>query len=220
MTDNIKLPPMPEWAKMDNLDCMSPSEIRTAINEFGREAVRLNAQAVPDEQAAFESYWKARLPGARQDGYLAAWDAWHSRAALSAAPHPAQAVPDGWALVPVEPTPKMIDAANLARKYREHGALTDPDVLNSRTYNSRQAYAAMLSAAPQPAQQPLTDEKDALLRQALEALEGFANITNDSQGVAGYHLSGNTAEWGEFPEVYHADKAIEAIRNHLGVKND
>lgn len=68
----------------------------------------------------------------------------------------AQTEPDGWKLVPVEPTPEMLDAANLARKYREHGALTDPDVLNSRTYNSRQTYTAMLSAAPaapQPAQQ-------------------------------------------------------------------
>jgi len=44
MTDNIKLPPMPEWAKMDNLNGMVPSEIRSALNEFGREAVRLNAQ--------------------------------------------------------------------------------------------------------------------------------------------------------------------------------
>lgn len=63
-------------------------------------------------------------------------------------------------------------------------------------------------------------EKDALLRQALEALEGFANITNDSQGVAGYHLSGDTAEWDEFDEVDAASNTIEAIRNHLGVKND
>ena len=55
-------------------------------------------------------------------------------------------------------------------------------------------------------------EKDALLRQALEALEGFVNIANDSQGVAGYHLNGNTAEWDEFDEVGAASSAIAAIR--------
>lgn len=79
--------------------------------------------------------------------------------------------------------------------------------------------AQALPAAPQPAQ-PLADEKDALLRQALEALEGFANITNDSQGVKGYHLNGDIAEWDEFDEVDAASNTIEAIRNHLGVKND
>lgn len=63
-------------------------------------------------------------------------------------------------------------------------------------------------------------EKDTLLRQAMEALEGFVNIASDSQGVAGYHLSGDTAEWDEFDEVDAASSAIEAIRNHLGVKND
>lgn len=62
------------------------------------------------------------------------------------------------------------------------------------------------------------DYIDALLRQALEALEGFANITNDSQGVKGYHLNGDIAEWDEFDEVDAANSTIEAIRNHLGVK--
>lgn len=66
--------------------------------------------------------------------------------------------------------------------------------------------------------QPVLSEKDALLRQALEALEGFANITNDSQGVKGYHLNGDIAEWDEFDEVDAASSTIEAIRNHLGVK--
>jgi chromosome segregation ATPase len=63
-------------------------------------------------------------------------------------------------------------------------------------------------------------EKDALLRRAMEALEGFVNVANDSQGVAGYHLNGDTAEWDEFDEVDAASSAIEAIGNHLGVKND
>lgn len=67
---------------------------------------------------------------------------------------------------------------------------------------------------------PPIGEKDALLRQALDALEGFTNITNDSQGVKGYHLNGDIAEWDEFDEVDAARNTIEAIRTHLGVKND
>lgn len=61
-------------------------------------------------------------------------------------------------------------------------------------------------AAPQPAQQPLTDEKDALLRQALEALDNGARVRN-AEGGTKYQ-----------PPIEEA--AIEAIRNHLGVKND
>lgn len=72
----------------------------------------------------------------------------------------------------------------------------------------------MLSAAP--AAQPLVDEKDALLRQALKALEDFVCIIKDSQGVKGYHLNGDIAEWDEFDEVDAASNTVEAIRNHLG----
>jgi hypothetical protein len=59
MTD-IKLPPLPEWAKMDNLNGMVPSEIRTALNEFGREAVRLNTQAAPAAQQPLTDEWPVR----------------------------------------------------------------------------------------------------------------------------------------------------------------
>lgn len=41
-----------------------------------------------------------------------------------------------------------------------------------------------------------------------EALQGFLNVVNESQGVAGYHLNGDIAEWGEFPEVDLAVKAL------------
>lgn len=57
-------------------------------------------------------------------------------------------VPPGWQLVPVEPTPAMLNAANSARLYREHGSLDDADVAQRRTFNSQQAWAAMLAAAP------------------------------------------------------------------------
>lgn len=83
------------------------------------------------------------------------------------------------------------------------------------------AIAAAEKAEPiGPITAAMLAEKDALLRQALEALEGFANITNDSQGVKGYHLNGDIAEWDEFDEVNAASNTIEAIRQNLGVKND
>ena len=69
-------------------------------------------------------------------------------APLYAAPAPAEPAPEGWRLVPVEPTPEMLDAANRARLYREHGSLDDQDVAQRRAYNSQQAWAAMLAAAP------------------------------------------------------------------------
>ena len=83
--------------------------------------------------------------------------------------------------------------------------------------------AAKLVQKAELADAAMLVEKDALLRQAmeaLEALEGFANIINDSQGVKGYHLNGDIAEWDEFDEVDAASNTIEAIRTHLGVKND
>lgn len=87
-------------------------------------------------------------------------------------------------------------------------------------YYSRLAGGIDYAYATPPDTAAMLAEKDALLRQALEALEGFANITNNSQGVAGYHLSGDTAEWDDFDEVDAANSTIEAIRTYLGVKND
>lgn len=42
------------------------------------------------------------------------------------------------------------------------------------------------------------------------ALQGMLAIVNDSRGVAGYHLNGDTAEWDEFDEVDAANAAIAA----------
>lgn len=35
----------------------------------------------------------------------------------------------------------------------------------------------------------------------LAALEGVLAVVSDSAGVAGYHLNGNIADWGEFDEI-------------------
>ena len=50
----------------------------------------------------------------------------------------------------------------------------------------------------------LTAQRD----QLLVALQGMIDITNDSQGVAGYHLSGEVADWDEFEEWQAACDAI------------
>ena len=58
---------------------------------------------------------------------ISAWDVWMARAALS--------VPAGWKLVPIEPTPGMLQAG-------EGAGRVGP------------AYRAMLAAAPSPQEQP------------------------------------------------------------------
>jgi hypothetical protein len=49
----------------------------------------------------------------------------------------------------------------------------------------------------------------------LEALEGIISIVNDSRGVAGYHLNGNTALWEEFNEIDAAIAAIAAAKGEV-----
>lgn len=82
---------------------------------------------------------------------------------------------------------------------------------------------ALLTAAQSPADVTLTNEGDigqvtdsdelAKLRireDHLEAaLTGLLEIVRDSQGVAGYHLNGEVAAWGEFEEVAYAESLVE-----------
>lgn len=61
------------------------------------------------------------------------------------------------------------------------------------------------SSASEPAQ------PTELERQMREALDGLLNIRSDSRGVAGYHLNGEIAEWGEFGEINAAEAALAAF---------
>ena len=54
----------------------------------------------------------------------------------------------------------------------------------------------------------LNVERDELLA----ALQGMIDIANDSQGVAGYHLNGEVADWGEFEEWQAACNAISKAK--------
>ena len=69
----------------------------------------------------------------------AAWDAWQERAA-----QPEPSVPDGWKLVPIEPTEEMVNAARNAPIPAVHldsiSAMAD--------IRNKVCYRAMLTAAP------------------------------------------------------------------------
>lgn len=48
-----------------------------------------------------------------------------------------------------------------------------------------------------------------------EALSRMIDIVNDSQGVVGYHLNGDIAEWDEFDDIEVALAALAKARNEL-----
>ncbi|MGB6105685.1 MAG: hypothetical protein WBF88_17720 [Pusillimonas sp.] len=52
MTQDYKLPPLPEWSKMDNLAGLVPSEIRKCLNEHARAAIALDRQGWGDQVKA------------------------------------------------------------------------------------------------------------------------------------------------------------------------
>lgn len=54
----------------------------------------------------------------------------------------------------------------------------------------------------------LTKQRDELLA----TLQGMIDISSDSQGVAGYHMNGEVADWGEFEEWQAACDAIAKIK--------
>lgn len=43
----------------------------------------------------------------------------------------------------------------------------------------------------------------------LEALTNIIKIVEDSEGVVGYHLNGDTAKWDDFDEITNAIKTIK-----------
>ncbi|HWF62970.1 MAG TPA: hypothetical protein VN666_22040 [Nitrospira sp.] len=51
----------------------------------------------------------------------------------------------------------------------------------------------------------------AQLQRAREALQGVKDLIGDSQGVAGFHLNGDIAEWGEFDVVNQIDAALTEV---------
>lgn len=65
----------------------------------------------------------------------------------------------------------------------------------------------MLAKANADAMSKALGQRNALM----DALGKVLAITEDSRGVAGYHLNGNMAEWGEFEEVAAAYELVNNI---------
>lgn len=95
------------------------------------------------EQAAFEKWARPITATAMENGRYVevmtslAWEAWQARAALESQPDAAQGVPEGMALVPVEPTPEML------------AAILEP----IKWAGGKHANKAMLAATPKPQEQ-------------------------------------------------------------------
>lgn len=114
--------------------------------------------AVPDERKAFEEFMEKRFKDSidrRQvkngDGEYMAWDmqvawiAWQKRAAMLKSGHvTAATVPDGWKLVPVEPTAEMISSGITAHYERSQIQIHDRPAPGPMECG----YVAMLAASP------------------------------------------------------------------------
>lgn len=111
-----------------------------------------------DERKAFEKWLAdtAQMPSHMRNGYSAAdveqaendaaWEAWKARALLEPTPL-AASIPQGWRLVPVEPTASMHgagDGAAGSSHYCRCGG----------TWIASSVWRAMLAAAPSPTKQP------------------------------------------------------------------
>lgn len=55
-SDNIKLPPLPEWSKMDNLNGLVPSEIRQHLTEYATAAIEQYAKRIAELESARMAY--------------------------------------------------------------------------------------------------------------------------------------------------------------------
>jgi len=85
---------------------------------------------------------------------------------------------------------------------RHVGALTEEDM------HSKAEIAAELAHRDLQ-----IDNLRAELAECRDAIAGILAVVGDSSGVCGYHLNGDAAEWGEFPEV---DALIDIARKGEG----
>lgn len=100
--------------------------------------------------------------------------------------------PDGWVLVPREPTEEMLTAW-AAEAERQHFALDD---FSEPIYPAK-LYTAMLAAAPSP---PVTEDRggvtDAELHEASEALEGYIDtFADEDAGAMLARLGSDGTKW-------------------------
>jgi hypothetical protein len=136
----------PEWARRDDkaqADLLHRRAFVAAI--IAKHAPPADA-AVAQMREALQSIYSiaSGLPRSR-----ASTEVFRIAGAALAA-GPADAVPDGWKLVPVEPTVKMVDAAGeiIVREYGESDWEEAKDMAEG--LNPNPIYKAMLAAAPEP----------------------------------------------------------------------
>ena len=109
-----------------------PNTERTDMTELSADLSLADAEARESrERERFEAWELTYFPPAGWGPRDVMFDAWLARAAL------APAVPPGWKLVPVEPTPEMVAAI--------------PYPLSVTPNTGIQCYSAMLKAAPSTA---------------------------------------------------------------------
>ena len=141
-------------------------------------------------------YWAIECPschggadhpfcGVHTDSKIEATASWNHRAALAATPD--LQPPAGCALVPIEPTPEMVEAL---RKQIVCGIVA-----------AHTAYRTMLAAAPRaPIAQPLSEQDLAILeavRRELGGSNGRGNAPGHGHSVIGIWDSDNGAKSGE-----------------------
>jgi len=115
--------------------------------------------AQPGTAPEWDQYWRWRHGATSVD----AWAAWSASAARTraimastSAPRTPVAVPEGWQLVPIEPSDAMLDAAARAGMQHLLDCIHDPAKIKEMgsermvrlTHGSR--YRSMLAAAPTP----------------------------------------------------------------------
>jgi len=94
-------------------------------------------KTLPDSREAFEAWIRKEFASVRPNldvfsHFAPQWEIW--QAALAAQPPAVAAIPEGWKLVPIEPTDEMCNA----------------EALDVGKKTARSTWAAMLAAAPQP----------------------------------------------------------------------
>ena len=114
------------------------------VSEAKAQAVVMPEQDGSDAQIAFWAGFEFAVCGLHNGNIRAAWNDFKGSEQfkrLNAAPVQQVSVPDGWRLVPVEPTPKMIDAT----WYHEIDMSCG---IESQGARNKRIYEAMLNAAP------------------------------------------------------------------------
>ena len=128
------------------------SEMREQFEKWWQDTVGSNMETYAEDK---ESHWLAWQAATERAGRGVCEDCGYEYgpASCKCQEHtpqpPAPAVPEGWKLVPVEPTERMVNAYLQAQRESVEGTqdfmgLSDPPT------NNKAGYRAMLNATPQP----------------------------------------------------------------------